>query len=132
VSRREEKARRTDIGACLRDIRDSAYAIAHYVDGVTEAQFRSDFMRQDAVIRRIEIIGEAADRIIKADPDHAASFPALPLAAAKLMRNKVIHDYDGVDPGLVWDTAKNDVPDLGRKAAEALPFHAVQPPPSAR
>ena len=120
MTRREEKSRRTDVEACLRDILDSAAAIERYVAGTSEAQFRADIMRQDAVIRRIEIIGEAADRIIKAEPGHVLSLPGVPLAAAKLMRNKVIHDYDGVDPGVVWDTAANDVPDLGRKVAAAL------------
>lgn len=132
MSRKEEKSRRTDVVACLQDIRDSAEAIERYVEGVSEAQFRVDVMRQDAVVRRIEIIGEAADRIIKADPGYARSLPGLPLAEAKLMRNKVIHEYDGVDPGVVWDTARNDVPDLGRKVAEMLGDQTVQPPPSAR
>ena len=132
MSRKEEKSRRTDVGICLRDIRDSAEAIERYVEGVTEVQFRADPMRQDAVVRRIEIIGEAADRIIKADPGYMTSLPGLPLAAAKLMRNKVIHEYDGVDPGVVWDTARNDVPDLGRKVAEVLAAQTVHPPPSAR
>lgn len=133
MNRKEEKSRRTDVLACLRDIRDSAEAIELYVEGITEARFRTDTMRQDAVVRRIEVIGEAADRIIKADPNYAISLPGLPLAAAKLMRNKVIHEYDGVDPGVVWDTATNDVPDLAGKVAAALAMgQAVQPPPSAR
>lgn len=132
MSRKEEKNRRLGVEACLRDIRDSADVIGQYVEGVTEAQFRADPMRQDAVIRRIEIIGEAADRIIKADAGHAESLPGVPLAAAKLMRNKVIHDYDGVDPGVVWDTAVNDIPDLSRKITDALATRqTVQPPPRA-
>jgi uncharacterized protein with HEPN domain len=120
MSRKEDKARRTDVNACLGDIRDSAAAIEEYVDGITEARFRAEPMRQDAVVRRIEIIGEAADRIMKAEPSHTVSLAGVPLTEAKLMRNKVIHEYEGVDVGLVWDTAKNDVPDLRKTVIDAI------------
>jgi len=87
---------------------------------VTEDQFGKHEMRQDAVIRRIEVIGEAADRLMKAVPEHETSFPGLPLADAKRMRNFVIHGYDGVDFCRVWDTGVNDIPSLRDKAAHLL------------
>jgi uncharacterized protein with HEPN domain len=120
MTRKGGKDRRTEIDACLKDIRDSADAVAEYVAGRSEAQFRADVMRQDAVVRRIGIIGAAADRIIKADPDYAVSLPGVPLAEAKLMRNKIIQEYDVVDPGIVWDTARHDLLDLRTEVAAAL------------
>jgi len=71
-------------------------------------------MRQDAVIRRLEIIGEAAGRIMKSDRRFAETLPELPLREACEMRNFISHGYDAVDLGIVWDTITNDIPALRR------------------
>lgn len=67
----------------LEDMRINAEAIERYTSGITQQNFIDDEMRQDAVVRRIEIIGEAADRIIKAIPDYESAVPNLPLRIAK-------------------------------------------------
>lgn len=86
--------------------------IESYVHSVTESRFRHDRMRQDAVIRRLEIIGEAAGRIMKSDRRFAETLPELPLREAYEMRNFISHGYDAVDLGIVWDTITNDIPAL--------------------
>lgn len=107
------------VSAYLQDIRESGRAIAAYLHGVTEAEFRQNPMRQDAGIRRLEIIGEAAGRIMSADRQFLEHFPDLPLREAYDMRNFVSHGYDAVDLAIVWDTASKDVPAL-TEAVEAL------------
>ena len=74
---------------------------------------------QDAVIRNIEIIGEAAAKVHQHAPEFVAAHPELPWVEMRSMRNKVIHDYFNVDLGVVWGTVKNDLPRL-RRQVEAL------------
>ena len=64
---------------------------------------------QDAVVRRFEIIGEAAGRI---SDELKSKHPAIPWKEMKLMRNLVIHQYDSVDYSQVWDTTQKDLPVL--------------------
>jgi uncharacterized protein with HEPN domain len=67
---------------------------------------------QDAIVRNIEIIGEAANNIHKMDPDFSANHPELPWIEMRGMRNKVIHNYFDVDWAVVWSTVRNDLPKL--------------------
>jgi uncharacterized protein with HEPN domain len=69
-------------------------------------------MQQDAVIRCIAVIGEAATKILKADPDFVAQHPDVPWAKMSTMRNRVIHDYFEIDMDIVWSTVKQDLPAL--------------------
>ena len=91
------KERRTDVDEWLDEMRASAAAIERYIDGLSEERFTQEEMRQDAVVRRLEMIGEAADRIMKADPEYAKNLPGIALVEAKRMRNFVIHGYDQVN-----------------------------------
>jgi len=94
-------------------------AIERYRDGVSRDAFLRNSEKQDAVIRRIEILGEAADRLMKADADYAVNFPDLPLRDIKDMRNMVIHGYDAVDVEIIWNTAQSDIAIL-TKSLEVL------------
>ena len=67
---------------------------------------------QDAVIRNIEIIGEAAGRIQNADVAFVAAHPELPWVQMRGMRNKTIHEYFEIDWQVVWSTIKNHLPHL--------------------
>ncbi len=77
------KERRTDVDECLDDMRASAEAIERYILGIGEERFTQEEMRQDAVVRRLEMIGEAADRIMKAEPDDEKTLPGIALVEAK-------------------------------------------------
>ena len=103
----EEKLRLTHIAQAV-------VLIADYVNGVTKEAFLSDTLRQDAVIRRIQIIGEAVRHL---SHELLADMPEFPAKEAKGMRNVLVHDYDGVNLGRLWDTATQDIP-LVRKAVE--------------
>ncbi|MFZ3072026.1 MAG: DUF86 domain-containing protein [Thermodesulfobacteriota bacterium] len=92
----------------LFDILEAArFAIGHIGDK-TKEDFLKDIQCQDAVIRRIEIIGEAARRVSE------KTRTALPLPWSEMisMRNRMIHEYDDVDMATVWVTVRRDLPPL--------------------
>ncbi|MBI5766691.1 MAG: DUF86 domain-containing protein [Verrucomicrobia bacterium] len=95
--------------ALLRDLLDSARAIRRYLDGVSREAFMANAEKQDAVLRRFEIIGEAASRL---SPETQTLFPGLPFRAMRGMRNIIAHDYGEVDLELVWQTATTDLQSL--------------------
>lgn len=73
------------------------------------AALHHDQQVQDAVIRNIAIIGEAANNIQRMDSNFVASHPELPWIEVRGMRNKVIHNYFDVDWEVVWSTVKDDL-----------------------
>ena len=93
----------------LRDVLDSANSIRAYLAGVNHDEFLAGQEKQDAVLRRFEIIGEAASRLA---PETQALFPTLPFRSMRGMRNIIAHDYGEVDLDLVWKTATADLPGL--------------------
>ena len=95
----------------LVDMRDSAAAIVDYLTGVSRETFYANGEKQDAVLRRLEIIGEAAGRI---SPEVQKEFPGIPFREIRGMRNIIAHDYGEVDLERVWQTAIEDVPNLRR------------------
>ena len=86
--------------------------IARYVTGMDRQTFMGDELVQDAVIRNIEILGEAARNIEKQAPEFVALHPHIPWAAIYGMRNRVTHGYFSVDLDLVWKTLEKDIPEL--------------------
>ncbi len=81
--------------------------------------FNQNTQIQDAVVRNIEIIGEAATHIHIMAPDFIPQHPQLPWAQMRAMRNAVIREYFFVDLKIVWNTVKHDLPQLKRQI-EAL------------
>ncbi len=95
--------------ALLYDILESARLAVSYLQEVPIEDFLSSLQLQDAVIRRVEIIGEAAGNLSE---ETKASLPNLPWRDMTDMRNFLIHQYGDVDPQVVWDTVKLDLPPL--------------------
>ena len=95
--------------AHVQDILDAAGLALSYVGNHSLESFRVDTLCQDAVIRRIEIIGEAARRVSDAT---RALYPEIPWSTMIAMRNLLIHDYDDVDMDIVWDTVHHDLPEI--------------------
>jgi uncharacterized protein with HEPN domain len=100
----------------LRDMVDSGRQIQAYLAGITREAFEANAEKQDAVLRRLEIIGEAASRI---SAETQALFPALPFRSMRGMRNIIAHDYGEVDLDQVWETTVTHIPVL----VEALGRH---------
>ena len=65
---------------------------------------------QDAVVRNIEVIGEAANHIQRMDPTFVEQHPELPWVELRGMRNKITHEYCDVDWHIVWGTVRTDLP----------------------
>ena len=93
----------------LRHILDAIARTETYIDGFDKASFRADLLVQDGVIRQIEIIGEATKRLSR---DVRKANRHVPWDDIAGMRDKLIHDYFGVDINTVWLTAVNDLPAL--------------------
>lgn len=96
----------------LEHILEAIDRIARYTEDMDEGVFLGNEMAQDAVIRNIEIIGEASHKIEDHYPEFATAHPELPLAFAYQMRNAVAHGYFKVDLEIVWKTIQNDLPGL--------------------
>ena len=88
--------------------------IQRYTEALDEAAFARSEMAQDAVIRNLEVIGEASRNVERAHAEFAAAHPELPLTVAYEMRNALSHGYFKVDLEIVWRTIKNDLPPLQR------------------
>ena len=91
----------------LEDIETALNRIAEYIEGYTFVDFKRDYKTVDAVIRNFEIIGEAAKNL----PDFIKEkYNEIPWEEMYLLRNKVTHEYFGVDYEIIWDVASNYLP----------------------
>ena len=95
----------------LEDILQSTLDIREFTAGMTFDQFTGDRRTVNAVIRGLEIIGEATKKI---PPEIRNRQPELPWIEIAAMRDKLIHEYFGVDLEIVWETAVNDLSFLER------------------
>lgn len=89
------------ISACLGHIREAIERIEAYINGTTLEQFGTNRLVQDAVIRNLEIIGEASRNILKIDPRFQLDHPEVELSSAYQMRNALAHGYFSVDIAMV-------------------------------
>ena len=93
----------------LHHILDAIDLIEEYTQGMSENEFLSNSMAHDAVVRQIEIIGEAARTI---SDDFRSLHTKMPWGKMIGIRNKIIHEYFNVNYAIVWDTVQEDLPAL--------------------
>lgn len=117
------KADRT--GDYLRHMLEAIGRIHIYTHGLDQAAFEQDIRTQDAVIRNLEVLGEAARNVQVNDPAFVAEHPDIPWAMAYRMRNALSHGYADIDLGTVWNTVRNDLPPLERKLVALIPDRPV-------
>ena len=93
----------------IEDILDAVEEIQTFAQGLTYDQFRQDAKTIKAIAADLAIIGEAVGHI----PDDVMSvYPDIPWPLMKAMRNRIVHVYFDVDPEIIWDTVKRDLPPL--------------------
>ncbi|NUO80973.1 DUF86 domain-containing protein [candidate division KSB1 bacterium] len=101
----------------LQDILEAAQHIEQFVAGFEYLQFQNDDKTSSAVIRKLEIIGEATKQI----PDTIKTkYPEIKWKEIMGMRDRLIHGYFGVDYSLVWDTTQTDIPKLITEISRVL------------
>ena len=101
----------------LIDIRDNMDHAENFVDNLSYKEFIQDIKTSYAVLRCIEIMGEAAKNV----PDSIRlKYPDIPWKEMAGMRDKVIHFYFGVDPQKVWLVVKEDIPRIKPLIRKAL------------
>lgn len=101
----------------IHHITESIELIEEYLRDISEEKFKQCRQVQDAVVRRLEIIGEATKNISKATREKYSEIPWRKMAG---IRDILIHEYFGVDYNIVWDTCKNSLPELKQKLLEIL------------
>jgi len=106
-----------DDSVYLKHIRDAILTIEKYTKRTSAPSFQKNTLIQDGVIRQIEIIGEAAKRLSVKIRTENTDIPWQDIAG---MRDKLIHDYFGVDIEKVWLTVRNDIPLLKKQINRIL------------
>ncbi len=108
----------------LEHILDAINRIKQYTEDIVEHVFLENELVQDAVIRNIEIIGEACRNIDRHYPEFAENYHDFPLRIAYEMRNVLAHGYFQIDLEIVWATIENDLPKLEKQVKKILKnFH---------
>ena len=103
--------------AYLQDVLDAIGDIEKFLEKVTEEEFYRNKEKQYAVLRALEIIGEATKNLSK---EIRAKYRTIPWKDIAGMRDKLIHMYFGVKVDLVWETIKNKLPELKEQIKEIL------------
>jgi len=101
----------------LEDLLQAMNRIEEYIDGLSFIEFKRDYKTVDAVIRNFEIIGEASKNIPAEIKDKHTE---VPWAEMYLLRNKVSHEYFGIDYEIIWDVASHYLPDNKKQIENIL------------
>ena len=95
------------VSLLIEDILDSVEKIVRYTDGMNQEHFQDDEKTADAVVRNLEIIGEASSRLPQ---DFIDAHSEIEWAKIKGLRNRIVHEYFGVDLQIIWEILKKDLP----------------------
>lgn len=101
----------------LQDILTSLSRIDDYTKNLSLEDLNNDWKTIDAVVRNLEILGEAARNMPK---EVLEKYPDVPWGNMISMRNKVIHEYFGVDPDILWKTITEDLPLLKEQVVKVF------------
>lgn len=114
-----------DFRVSLEDIVDAARWVETYVGGISLEQFQADRKTVDAVVRNLEVIGEAVKNIPQTVRDQ---HPHIPWQRVAALRDILIHEYFGIDMEILWDVVHNKLPLLKQQVIEILSEAEKDPP----
>ena len=101
----------------IRDIKESIERIVSYTSNIEYEEFLQDYKTQDAVIRNIEIVGEAVKALSKDIKENNSDIPWKSISGT---RDKLTHDYFGVNIDIVWSIVKDELPGLSLRILDIL------------
>ncbi len=99
----------------IQDILDSIQSIQLYTEGMSSRLFLDDPKTRDAVVMHFVVIGEVSSRIPE---DFKKENPQIPWSEMRGLRNRIAHDYFGVDYEIVWDIIQNNLASLAQQIRE--------------
>lgn len=98
---------RRPVELLIQDIWEALEKIERYIEGMTQETFAADEKTADAVVRNLEVIGEAANRL---PDDFKAWHASVEWDKVVGLRHRIVHDYFGIDLEIIWHILKNDLP----------------------
>ena len=109
-----------EVKLLLLDISEACEKIFRFTENMNYSEFASDDRTSDAVIRNLEVIGEAANHLLDA---FISSHPEIGWSKAIAVRNRVIHEYFGVDYAILWNILHNYLPEFYKSIQRLLTEH---------
>ncbi|MEO0107729.1 MAG: DUF86 domain-containing protein [candidate division WOR-3 bacterium] len=106
-----------DYKTYLEDIADAAAAIRKFTAGITKDDLVADRKTRDAVVRNLEVIGEAVKKLPEAQ---RSRYPDVAWRRIAGLRDILIHDYFGIDMDIIWEVIQTKLPVLARRVREML------------
>ncbi len=101
----------------LYDIKESIELILEYVKDTSQNEFKNNQEKQDAVVNRMNVIGEASKNLSQEIRDN---YPDIPWKRMAGMRDVLIHQYHGIDLEVVWQTINQDLPEVGQRIEQII------------
>lgn len=98
----------------LDDIATAIARIERYTADLSREQFVADEKTVDATVRNLEVIGEAVRQLPEA---FTAAHPELPWSQVAGLRNRIVHEYAGIDLEIIWNILRRDLPELKKRLA---------------
>ena len=104
----------------IEDIWEAIEKVERYMKGMTRESFEKDEKTADAVVRNLEIIGEAANRL---PADFKEDYPDIEWSKIVGLRHRVVHEYFGVDLDIIWQIIRSDLPLFKRELQRIRDAH---------
>ena len=101
--------------------------IFDYVEDIGEVGFLTNALVQDAVLRNLEIIGEASNKLVRYHDDFIKQYPDVPWEDMYWMRNRISHGYFSIDFEIIWKTIEQDLPTLEEQIQKIYKKIVTQP-----
>mgnify|MGYP001610151524 CR=1 FL=1 len=107
---------RRPVDLLIEDVWEAIEKIERYVSGLDHDAFVKDEKTVDSVVRNLEIIGEATNRL---PADFKAKHPQIEWRKIVGLRHRIVHDYFGIDLEIIWEITQKDLPELKSKLAQS-------------